>query len=85
VKSLLEILESHKTETSVIKNVINCLVHFFLFKSLTPKLIFDVIKRLFDNFEEQDLELLLFILHNIGLQLRKDDPASIKAIIDLAT
>ena len=66
-----------------VKNIMNCLVHLFLFQSVGSDLLFDVIKYLLNSFSESDLEVLIFTLHNIGLQLRKKDPAAIKQILDL--
>ena len=43
-----------------------------------------MIRFLLNSFTESDIEILIFILHNIGLQLRKEDPGAIKDIIDLA-
>lgn len=36
------------------------------------------------SFSEADLELLIFILHNIGLQIRKEDPAAIMTFYEMA-
>ena len=83
-KKTEEVSESNQSETKV-KNILNCLVHFFLFQSLGSEFLFDIIKFLLDSFTESDIEILIFVLHNIGLQLRKEDPASIKQIIDLFT
>ena len=66
-----------------IKNILNCFLHFFLFKSCTGKILFDLINILLSSFTESDIEILIFILHNIGIQLRKEDPGAIKEIIDL--
>jgi hypothetical protein len=43
-----------------------------------------MIRLLLVSFTESDIEILIFILHNIGLQLRKEDPGAIKEIIDMA-
>ena len=65
------------------KNILNCLLHFFLFQSLGSDFLFDAIRYLLNSFTEGDIEILIFVLHNIGLQLRKEDPESIKQILDL--
>lgn len=44
-------------------------------------LIYDLLKRLVDSFQEKDIELILIVLKNIGFGLRKDDPASLKELI----
>ena len=50
-----------------LKNIINCLLHLFLFQSVGSEFIFDVIKFLLSSFTESDIEVLIFVLHNIGL------------------
>ena len=78
--------ETHEDQNikSKIKNILNCLLHFFLFKSMTAQLLIDLIFKLMNSFTETDIEILIFILHNIGLQLRKEDPTKIMQIIDMA-
>ena len=77
--------ETSGTSESVtkVKNIMNCLLHLFLFQSVASDLLFDVIRYLLTSFTQSDIEVLIFVLHNIGLQLRKNDPASIKQILDL--
>jgi hypothetical protein len=60
-------------------------MHFYLFQSLSQSLLFDLITRLLmSSFAEADIEILIFLLHNIGLQLRKADPAALRDILTLA-
>ena len=72
------------SEKSEIKNILNCFLHFFIFKSTTGQLLLDLIKLLMASFSESEIEILMFILHNIGLQLRKEDPVAVKEIIEAA-
>ena len=65
-----------------VKNIINCLLHLFLFQSIGSDFLFEIIRFLLNSFTESDIEVLIFVLHNIGLQLRKKDPAAIKQILD---
>ena len=51
---------------------------------MNGKVLFDLIKVLLNSYTASDLEVLIFILHNIGLQLRKEDPVAVKDIIDMA-
>ena len=74
-------LNNSKTK---VKNILNCFLHFFIFKSMNGQLLFDLIKVLLTSYTESDIEVLIFILHNIGLQLRKEDPGAVKEIIDMA-
>lgn len=75
--------ERESASLTKLKNIINCLLHLFLFQSIGSDFIFEIIKFLLNSFTESDIEVLIFVLHNIGLQLRKKDPASIKLILDL--
>ena len=59
----------------------NTYLHFFLFHSVTHTLLYDYISLLLQTFNESDIEVLIFILHNIGLQLRKADPVGLKNIL----
>ena len=67
-----------------VKNILNCFLHFYLFQSMSSAFIFDLLHVLLHSYSESDLEILIFLLHNIGLQLRKSDPAALKSILDLA-
>jgi hypothetical protein len=62
--------ESGNAKTKM-KNILNCFLHFFIFRAVDGKILFDLIKILMNSFTESDIEILIFILHNIGLQLRK--------------
>ena len=64
-----------------LKNLISIFTHFYMFESITHSFIFDVIKHLLKNFKEKDIEMLLNLLHNIGVLLRKDSPSLCKDII----
>mgnify|MGYP001626769482 CR=1 FL=1 len=50
-----------------VKNIMNCLLHLFLFQSIGSDMLFDVIKFMLTSFTESDVEVLIFVLHNIGL------------------
>lgn len=52
---------------------------------MTASVIFAFVNYLLTSFREDDIETLIFLLHNIGLQLRKADPDNLKQIIDLFT
>lgn len=68
-----------------LKNILNCLIHLYLFQSIDCDFLFSVIHHLLSSFTESDIEVLIFVLHNIGLQLRKKDPEAIKGILDSFT
>jgi len=67
---------------SLLKNCITVLTHFYMFGSLTHTFIFDVINWLVKSFSEKDVEVLLYMLHNVGGSLRGDSPELILAVID---
>lgn len=84
VRCLFDSFENESRNQKVkMKNILNCLLHLFVFQSMTGTLLVQMIKILVQSYSENDIEILIFILHNIGLQLRKEDPGSIKDIIDL--
>jgi len=57
-----------------LKSILNIWLNFYTFGSITSKLLFDAIQELMKTFTESDIEILIYLLHNIGLQLRSDDP-----------
>ncbi|XP_022099083.1 nucleolar MIF4G domain-containing protein 1-like isoform X2 [Acanthaster planci] len=62
-------------------NVILLFTHLYNFRVIHCTLMYDIIRKLADNFTERDIEMLLLILKNTGLMLRKDDPEALKEII----
>jgi nucleolar MIF4G domain-containing protein 1 len=69
--------------TAQMKNLINTYMHMFLFDSVSAQFIYSLIFQLLEpsQMQESDVEVLIFVLHNIGLQLRKRDPAALKELI----
>ena len=57
-----------------VKNLITIFMSLYLFGSVTHSFIFGVISMLMDSFKERDIEILLSLMHNVGLTLRKDSP-----------
>ena len=51
---------------------------------MNGQLLFDLIKALLSSYTASDIEVLIFILHNIGLQLRKEDPGAVRELADMA-
>ena len=82
----LDECHSHETEDQTkVKNILNCFLHFYLFQSVTESVIFEFVNYLLKSFREDDIETLIFLLHNIGLQLRKADPENLTKIIEAFT
>lgn len=49
------------------KSILNIWLNFYVFGSITSKLLFDAIQELMKSFTEADIEILIYLLHNIGL------------------
>jgi len=64
-----------------IDNLVIMVVALYHFKVVESLLIYDIIRRLIDNFKEKDVDLILSILKTCGPEIRKDDPSSLKDII----
>lgn len=66
---------------SILKNFIFVIIHFYILQNLTSKMYFDVIKHFIENFNSIFSETLLVLLSYIGIEIRKEDPESLKEII----
>ncbi|KAI8515835.1 Nucleolar MIF4G domain-containing protein 1 [Branchiostoma belcheri] len=64
-------------------NVVAMFAHLYNFKLIHCILIYDIIRRLIDSFNERDIELILGVLRNVGFLIRKDDPAALKDVIQV--
>ncbi|KAK6492218.1 nucleolar MIF4G domain-containing protein 1-like isoform X1 [Huso huso] len=65
-------------------NLIAIIAHLYNFHVVHSLLIFDILKKLAKAFMEKDIELILFLLKNVGFLLRKDDAVSLKELISEA-
>lgn len=65
-------------------NLIAIVAHMYNFQVVHSVLIFDILKQLVGTFTEKDIELVLFVLRNVGFSLRKDDPLALKELISEA-
>uniref|UniRef100_A0A3P8N5P6 Nucleolar MIF4G domain-containing protein 1 n=1 Tax=Astatotilapia calliptera TaxID=8154 RepID=A0A3P8N5P6_ASTCA len=65
-------------------NLIAIVAHLYNFQVVHSVLIFDILKLLVGTFTEKDIELVLFVLRNVGFALRKDDPLALKELISEA-
>lgn len=82
VKKFDEIFNSPlKAENKFIDNVSLVLAQLYNFKLYHSRLIFHIMTKFTENFEEKDVECLLHILKGVGFTLRKDDPVSLKNLI----
>ncbi|XP_036378786.1 nucleolar MIF4G domain-containing protein 1 [Megalops cyprinoides] len=65
-------------------NLVAIVAHLYNFHVVHALLIFDILKKLTASFTERDIELILFVLKNVGFALRKDDATSLKELISEA-
>lgn len=65
-------------------NLVAIVAHLYNFQVVHSTLIFDILKLLLGSFVEKDIELILFVLKNVGFALRKDDPLALKELISEA-
>ncbi|XP_028289255.1 nucleolar MIF4G domain-containing protein 1 isoform X1 [Parambassis ranga] len=69
------------SETKECNNLIAIVAHLYNFQVVHSILIFDILKLLVGTFTEKDIELVLFVLRNVGFALRKDDALALKELI----
>ncbi|XP_077978502.1 nucleolar MIF4G domain-containing protein 1-like [Glandiceps talaboti] len=62
-------------------NVVLLFAHLYNFKVIHCVLIYDIIKKLVEGFTERDIEMILLLLKNVGMSLRRDDSVSLKEVI----
>ncbi|XP_029444357.1 nucleolar MIF4G domain-containing protein 1 isoform X2 [Rhinatrema bivittatum] len=74
-------LYQNGTDGKECDNLITFIAHLYNFHVVESLLVFDILKKLVDTFEERDIELILSLLKNVGFSLRKDDPSALKLLI----
>uniref|UniRef100_A0A8B9S5Q0 Nucleolar MIF4G domain-containing protein 1 n=1 Tax=Apteryx owenii TaxID=8824 RepID=A0A8B9S5Q0_APTOW len=83
VKKFDELYKSD-AEGKECENLFALIAHLYNFHVVHSLLIFDILKRLVSTFTAKDIELILFLLKNVGFSLRKDDPLALKELISEA-
>ncbi|XP_077158919.1 nucleolar MIF4G domain-containing protein 1 [Paroedura picta] len=63
------------------ENLLTLIAHLYNFYVVHSAVIFDILKKLVGTFSEQDIELILLLLKNVGFSLRKDDALALKELI----
>ncbi|NXJ75509.1 NOM1 protein, partial [Trogon melanurus] len=63
------------------ENLLALIAHLYNFHVVHCLLIFDILKKLVSAFTEKEIELILFLLKNVGFSLRKDDALALKELI----
>ena len=79
------LLTDNRGEGKECNNVVQLICSLYQFKIIQKQLVLDVVQILINSFTERDVELLVVILKSIGFQLRKDDPVSLKSIVEQVT
>ncbi|EIN09802.1 ARM repeat-containing protein [Punctularia strigosozonata HHB-11173 SS5] len=75
---------SNETVSKECSNLITLLSELYNFQVVSCVLVYDVIRQLLDgDLSELNVELLLKLARNSGLQLRQDDPLALKDIIEI--
>ncbi|NWU54489.1 NOM1 protein, partial [Dromas ardeola] len=80
VKKFDEICKSD-AEGKECENLLALIAHLYNFHVVHSLLIFDILKKLVSAFTEKEIELILFLLKNVGFSLRKDDALALKELI----
>ena len=65
------------------KNFFFIVIHLYLFENINSVFVYDLIKYLIDNFDENNSEYLLLLLSYTGINIRKENPSNLKDIITL--
>ncbi|CAK6969300.1 nucleolar MIF4G domain-containing protein 1 [Scomber scombrus] len=69
------------SESKECDNLVAIVAHLYNFQVVHSVLIFEILKLLVGSFSEKDIELVLFVLRNVGFALRKDDALALKDLI----
>ncbi|KAG7453738.1 nucleolar MIF4G domain-containing protein 1 [Solea senegalensis] len=77
-------LYKNPSESKECDNLVAIIAHLYNFQVVHSLLIFDILKLLVATFTEKDIELVLFVLKNVGFALRKDDALALKELISEA-
>ncbi|XP_053916344.1 nucleolar MIF4G domain-containing protein 1 isoform X2 [Cuculus canorus] len=80
VKKFDELCKSD-AEGKECENLLALIAHLYNFHVVHCLLIFDILKKLVSIFTEKEIELVLFLLKNVGFSLRKDDALALKELI----
>lgn len=78
-----EAAKSQVDRTKSANNLLSLITQLYIFKFISCKLIYDLIKKFLETFSESNVEFLLQIVRSAGPQLRSDDSSALKDIIIL--
>ncbi|KAK8784612.1 hypothetical protein V5799_009023 [Amblyomma americanum] len=66
------------------KEIDNCALfisYLFVFKVVHSRIVYDMIRKMAEAFNEKDVEIILLILRSVGFVLRKHDPLALKEVV----
>lgn len=84
IQTLVEKFESlynNPNKGKEISNIVTLLSAVYTFQLVSSKLLYDLIKFLINDLNEENAELLLRIIRSAGNQMRTDDPTALKEIV----
>lgn len=64
------------------RNLLTLILELYNFQVLSCVIIYDLVRELISQLDENNVELLLRVIRTAGPEMRNDDPASLKHIID---
>ena len=87
IKKCLEELNNFKQEKNIekykYKNFMFIVIHLYIFENINSVFIYDLIRFLIDNLNENNSEYLLLLLSYTGISIRKENPTNLKDVISL--
>jgi len=87
IKKCLEELNNFKQGKEIekykYKNFMFIVIHLYIFENINSVFIYDLIRFLIDNFNENNSEYLLLLLSYTGISIRKENPSNLKDVISL--
>lgn len=75
--------EQRSQESKVAANLVSLMATLYIFQVITATLVFDYVRIFLQSVSETNTELLLLVVRSCGVQLRQDDPSSLKDIITM--
>lgn len=84
IQTLIEKFETYyqsQNKGKEVSNIISLLSSVYMLQLISSKLLYDVIKKLINELDETNAELLVRLVRNSGNQMRSDDPTALKEIV----
>ncbi|XP_054266390.1 nucleolar MIF4G domain-containing protein 1 [Macrosteles quadrilineatus] len=70
-----------EVEDKELDNILLIISHLYNFKVFHAVLMYNILDKLVERFEEKEVELILLVLRSVGFSLRKDDPLALKDVV----